>query len=76
MRIAVNVSPVELRDPGFVAGVRAILDSTGLQAQFLELELTETVLVQDMASTAVVLQALRDMGVRWHLMTLARVFQA
>ena len=64
MRIAVNVSPVELRDPGFVAGVRAILDSTGLQAQFLELELTETVLVQDMASTAVVLQALRDMGVQ------------
>jgi EAL domain-containing protein (putative c-di-GMP-specific phosphodiesterase class I) len=64
MRIAVNVSPVELRDPGFVAGVRAILTATGLDPQCLELELTETVLVQDTASTAAVLEALRDMGVR------------
>jgi diguanylate cyclase (GGDEF)-like protein/PAS domain S-box-containing protein len=61
---AVNVSPVELRDPGFVAGVRAILAATGLEPQFLQLELTETVLVQDTASTAVVLQALRDLGVQ------------
>jgi diguanylate cyclase (GGDEF)-like protein/PAS domain S-box-containing protein len=64
VRIAVNVSPVELRDPGFVAGVRAILASTGLEPHFLELELTETVLVQDTASTAAVLHALRDMGVQ------------
>jgi diguanylate cyclase (GGDEF)-like protein/PAS domain S-box-containing protein len=64
MRIAVNVSPVELRDPGFVAGVRSILAATGLEAQYLELELTETVLVQDLASTTAVLEALRDMGVQ------------
>jgi EAL domain-containing protein (putative c-di-GMP-specific phosphodiesterase class I) len=64
MRIAVNVSPVELRHPGFIAGVRAVLASTGLEAHYLELELTETVLVQDTASTAVVLRALRDMGVQ------------
>jgi diguanylate cyclase (GGDEF)-like protein/PAS domain S-box-containing protein len=64
IRIAVNVSPVELRDPGFVAGVRAILAATGLEPRFLELEITETVLVQDTASTAVVLQALRDLGVQ------------
>jgi diguanylate cyclase (GGDEF)-like protein/PAS domain S-box-containing protein len=64
VRIAVNVSPVELRDPGFVAGVREILASTGFEAHYLELELTETVLVQDTASTATVLQALRDMGVQ------------
>lgn len=64
VRIAVNVSPVELRDPGFVAGVREILASTGFEAHYLELELTETVLVHDTASTATVLQALRDMGVQ------------
>ncbi len=64
MRIAINVSPVELRANGFVAGVRAILSDTGLEPRYLELELTETFLMQDATSTSVVLRALKEMGVQ------------
>jgi diguanylate cyclase (GGDEF)-like protein/PAS domain S-box-containing protein len=61
--IAINISAVELRTKDFVAGVRAILTETGLNAQCLELELTETFLMQDDDSTATVLRALKDLGV-------------
>jgi EAL domain-containing protein (putative c-di-GMP-specific phosphodiesterase class I) len=63
VRIAVNVSTVELREKDFVAAVRAILTETGLEPRFLELELTETFLMQDAEATATVLQALKDLGV-------------
>jgi diguanylate cyclase (GGDEF)-like protein/PAS domain S-box-containing protein len=63
MRLAVNISAVELRDKDFVAGVGSILTETGLAPHYLELELTETFLLQDSKSTAVVLQALKDLGV-------------
>jgi diguanylate cyclase (GGDEF)-like protein/PAS domain S-box-containing protein len=63
IRIAVNVSPVELRAGEFVANVLAILTETGLDPSHLELELTETVLMQDSKSTTAKLRALSDMGV-------------
>jgi diguanylate cyclase (GGDEF)-like protein/PAS domain S-box-containing protein len=62
--MAVNVSAVEFRDPGFVEGVRAALLEAGLEARYLELELTEGVLMEDAASTASVLQELKKMGVQ------------
>jgi diguanylate cyclase (GGDEF)-like protein/PAS domain S-box-containing protein len=63
MRIAINISAVELRAKTFVEGVRTILRETGLEPRCLELELTETFLMQDAKSTAVVLHSLKDMGV-------------
>lgn len=63
-RIAINISAVELRDKDFVAGVRSALMETGLSPGDLELELTETFLMEDSNSTAAVLVALEDMGVR------------
>jgi diguanylate cyclase (GGDEF)-like protein/PAS domain S-box-containing protein len=63
LRIAINISPVELRAKDFVAGVRGILAKTGLEARYLELELTETFLMQDSKSTVAVLKDLKDMGV-------------
>jgi diguanylate cyclase (GGDEF)-like protein len=62
-RISVNVSAVEFRDKGFVESVRAILSETGLEARYLDLELTEGVLMEDAESTASVLQALKRMGI-------------
>jgi diguanylate cyclase (GGDEF)-like protein/PAS domain S-box-containing protein len=64
VRIAINISAVELRAKDFVAGVRAILTETCLEPCYLELELTETFLMQDSKSTAAVLQALKDLGVQ------------
>jgi diguanylate cyclase (GGDEF)-like protein/PAS domain S-box-containing protein len=61
--IAVNVSAVEFRDRDFVEGVRTILLETGLEARYLELEVTEGVLMEDAESTATVLQELKTMGV-------------
>jgi diguanylate cyclase (GGDEF)-like protein/PAS domain S-box-containing protein len=62
-RVSVNVSAVEFRDKGFVEGVRAILAETGLEPRYLDLELTEGVLMDDVESTASVLHALKAMGV-------------
>jgi diguanylate cyclase (GGDEF)-like protein/PAS domain S-box-containing protein len=62
-RLAINISAVELRDRDFVAGVRSILTETGLPPHYLELELTETFLLQDSKSTAVVLRGIKDLGV-------------
>jgi diguanylate cyclase (GGDEF)-like protein/PAS domain S-box-containing protein len=62
--VAINISAVELRSKGFVEGVRDVLHETGLDARYLEFELTETALMQDPASTIAVLCALKDMGVR------------
>ena len=61
--VSVNVSATEFRHEGFVAGVRTILSESGLEAQYLELELTESVLMNNAASTERVLQELRMMGV-------------
>jgi diguanylate cyclase (GGDEF)-like protein/PAS domain S-box-containing protein len=64
MSVAVNISAVELRAKDFVAGVRVILAETGLAARCLEIEITETFLMQDAASTGLVLQELKDMGIQ------------
>lgn len=62
--VAVNISAVEFRDKGFLEGVRAILKDTRLEPRYLELELTESVLMQHAESSASVLQALKTMGVQ------------
>ncbi len=67
VRMAVNISAVELRAFDFVASVRNTLEKTGLKPDRLELELTETFLMQDERITDATLRALRDMGVRMTL---------
>ena len=64
VRVAVNVSAVELRHKDFVESVRQCLANTGLAAEYLELELTETFLLQDSASTTLVLNSLKKLGVQ------------
>ena len=64
VRVAINISAAELRAKDFVAGVRATLLETGLDPRYLELELTETFLMQDSKSTLGVLLALKAMGVQ------------
>jgi diguanylate cyclase (GGDEF)-like protein/PAS domain S-box-containing protein len=63
IRLAINVSAVELRHKDFLAGVRSTLTETGFDPRYVELELTESFLLQDSTSTAAVLQALKEMGV-------------
>jgi EAL domain-containing protein (putative c-di-GMP-specific phosphodiesterase class I) len=62
--VAVNVSASEFADKDFISGVRAVLIATGVEPVNLELELTESVLMQDAESTVRTLGALKAMGVR------------
>jgi diguanylate cyclase (GGDEF)-like protein/PAS domain S-box-containing protein len=62
--VAVNISAVEFRSQDFLASVLRILAETGLDPRYLELELTETVLMQHAESTVATLQALKDRGVQ------------
>ena len=62
--MAVNVSAVEFRDENFLKGVFAVLNDTGLDPRFLELELTESVLMKHVESTESILKTLRARGVQ------------
>jgi diguanylate cyclase (GGDEF)-like protein/PAS domain S-box-containing protein len=62
-RVSINVSATEFRAKTFLAGVSSILRETGLEARYLDLELTESVLMQHAESTASILQELKRTGV-------------
>jgi diguanylate cyclase (GGDEF)-like protein len=67
LRIAVNVSPVQFRNRGFVEMVRSIIAESGIDPQRLELELTEGVLIQDADQAESVIMDLRAQGIRMGL---------
>ncbi len=67
LRVAVNVSPVQFRNRGFVDMVQGIIDETGIEPQRLELELTEGVLIQDADQAEAVIMELRARGIRMGL---------
>jgi EAL domain-containing protein (putative c-di-GMP-specific phosphodiesterase class I) len=62
--MAVNVSAMEFRDENFLESLFATLTTTGLDPKYLELELTESVLMKHAASAATILQTLRESGIR------------
>ena len=63
-RIAVNLSPVQFRSPDLVATVRSALECSGLPASRLELEITESTLLDTSDKTLEQLRALHELGVR------------
>jgi EAL domain-containing protein (putative c-di-GMP-specific phosphodiesterase class I) len=64
LTMAVNVSPHQLRHPGFAACVQQVLFETGWPAQQLELEITETALMEDPREAAALLRHITALGVR------------
>ena len=64
LRVSVNVSAVQLRSAGFTAQVADVLARTGLAPERLTLELTESVVVDDVTAVSEVFTALRTLGVR------------
>jgi diguanylate cyclase (GGDEF)-like protein/PAS domain S-box-containing protein len=62
--MAVNVSALEFGDEKFLEGIFAILEDTGLDPTFLELELTESVLMKRAESTQSILMSLKGSGVQ------------
>jgi len=61
--LAVNVSPLQLRDAGFAEQVASILADTGLEPKRLQLEITESVLLDNSDTSRMALAALRQSGV-------------
>jgi diguanylate cyclase (GGDEF)-like protein len=64
VRIAVNVSPIQFRSPIFGLKVATALSASGLEANRLELEITEAVLIRDDEMALSILHQLRALGVR------------
>ena len=62
--VAVNLSPVQFKNPNLVSTVKEALRASGLPAHRLELEITESVLLQNSEATLSVLHELRGFGVR------------
>jgi diguanylate cyclase (GGDEF)-like protein len=67
LRVAVNVSPDQLGSPGFVSTVTSALAQSGLSAERLELEVTESVFMHEGLGATKVLDRVLDLGVKLSL---------
>ncbi len=63
LEVAVNISVKQLRQKGFPDFVCRILRDTGLEARYLDLELTESLLMKDVEATVDTMHMLHDLGV-------------
>ena len=67
LSISVNVSVREFHQPGFADGVLAALRRSGADPRLLKLEVTESLLMEDVPATVAVMQQLQAEGVGWSL---------
>jgi diguanylate cyclase (GGDEF)-like protein/PAS domain S-box-containing protein len=63
VRVAVNVSPLQLRHRGFIAEIEQVIGIDPFAAGGLELEITESLIMEDVKHSIATLQAIRAMGV-------------
>ncbi|MGR9044973.1 MAG: EAL domain-containing protein [Gammaproteobacteria bacterium] len=61
--VAVNLSPVQFRGQDIVCLVQSVLDKTGLPARYLELEITESILMEQAEQALITLFNLKTLGV-------------
>ncbi|MEW9671359.1 EAL domain-containing protein [Ammoniphilus sp. 3BR4] len=64
LRIAVNISVKQLQNSGFVDMICDILVETGLDAQWLELEVTESCMIENVQETMCKIEQLKSMGLK------------
>ncbi len=62
LRMAVNLSARQFQDPMFVENVESILINTGVNPELIELEITESMLMENMHSVLPMMQRLKDLG--------------
>ncbi|EAQ30547.1 hypothetical protein NAP1_07205 [Erythrobacter sp. NAP1] len=65
--VAVNLSPLQIRAPGAALGIKSALREAGLDPRRLELEVTESLFIEDNHSTAAFIEELSEIGVRFAL---------
>ncbi len=64
LSISVNLSPAQFRSANLVSRIAGVLHVTGLQSSRLELEVTETAMMGDVAAAKVILEDIRRLGIR------------
>lgn len=62
MALSVNLSPVQIRDPEFIDRLQTILDQSGIPSTDLTLEITESLLVENVEYNLAILRQIRRMG--------------
>ncbi|MEQ8773215.1 MAG: EAL domain-containing protein, partial [Erythrobacter sp.] len=67
VNVAVNLSPLQIRAPGAALGIRNALREAGLDPSRLELEVTESLFIEDNHATAAFIEELAEVGVRFAL---------
>jgi diguanylate cyclase (GGDEF)-like protein len=67
LQLAVNVSARQFRSPGFVEQVHTILQETGVRTHLLKLELTESLVLDNIKDAIEKMQALKAFGVRFSM---------
>jgi diguanylate cyclase (GGDEF)-like protein len=63
IRIAVNLSPRQFADPHLLGDIRAALEKSGMAPEFLEIEITESMVMQNLERTMRVLEAIKRLGI-------------
>jgi len=63
IRVGVNVSGHQIREPGMVDMVRSALEETGVSPEQIELEITESTIMQDDVLTVTTLRQFKEMGI-------------
>lgn len=64
LRVAVNLSARQFKHVGLIDTVAQVLDDTGLEPQYLELELTESIVAENAEATIATLRDLKAMGIK------------
>src|SRR3954451_20381655 len=64
LKLAVNVSPIQFRDPTLAEQMLKLLSATGFPANRLEIEITEASLLEDREQVLTIIESLRNVGVR------------
>ena len=64
IRMSVNLSMRQLNDENLVGEIKRVLDETGMQAELLELEVTESSIMHNAARAVQILTAIKDLGVK------------
>ncbi|HEY8098767.1 MAG TPA: EAL domain-containing protein [Methylobacter sp.] len=67
LSLAVNISPRQFSHPEFVEHLRQLLKKTGINAALLKLELTESLMLHDIANTIEKMEKLNQLGVRFSM---------
>lgn len=62
LRISVNLSPIHLQNPSLFADISTVLEETGLEPEYLDIEITENALI-DVKNSIQTLKTLKEIGV-------------